>query len=112
MTDQITLTIPTEPRLRGVATLVLGGIGSRLNLPYERMDDLQLAVLSVLGAGGDEHVTLEVDADGDGLAVSLGPLRDGSGSDVALTRVLHPLVDSMETVQRDGQEWLTLRMAR
>jgi hypothetical protein len=39
-------------RHRGVATLVLGGDRSRLDLPHERVDELQLAVLSVLDAGG------------------------------------------------------------
>jgi hypothetical protein len=111
MTDRITLTLPTDPRLRGVATLVLGGIGSRLDLPYERVDDLQLAVLSVLdAAGGGDELTLEVDADGDGLIVAVGPLAEGSGSDQALTRVLDPLVSSVTSSQRDGHEWLTLRL--
>ena len=41
--DTIVLTIPTDSAYRGVASLVLGGIGTRLDLPYERMDDLQLA---------------------------------------------------------------------
>jgi hypothetical protein len=112
MSDQIILTIPTDARLRGVATLVLGGIGSRLDLPYERMDDLQLAVLSLLDAGGDEHVTLEVDAEADRLTVSLGPLVAGSGSDDALVRVLDRLVDSVEADRRDGEDWLTLRLSR
>ncbi len=110
MSDQITLTIPTDARLRGVATLVLGGIGSRLDLSYERVDDLQLAVLSLLDAGDDERVTMEVDADTAGLSVSLGPLVDGSGADEALTRVLDRLVDSVEPDRRDGHEWLTLRL--
>lgn len=110
MTDRITLTLPTDPRLRGVATLVLGGIGSRLDLPYEQVDDLQLAVLSVLDAGGGDEVTLEVDAAGDELLVSVGPLAAGSGSDEALIRVLDPLVDSVTSSQRDGHEWLTLRL--
>jgi hypothetical protein len=110
--EQISLTIPTATRFRGVATLVLGGIGSRLDLPYERVDDLQLAVLSVLEASGDERVTVEVDAEADGLLVSVGPLAEGSGADGALARVLDPLVDSFESAQRDGRVWLTLRLHR
>ena len=51
MGDRVVLTIPAEPRFRSVATLVVGGIGSRADLPYERADDLQLAVLSALDAG-------------------------------------------------------------
>lgn len=112
MTDQITLTIPSATRFRGVATLVLGGIGSRLDLPYERVDDLQLAVLSVLEASGDERVTVEVEAEETGLLVSVGPLADGSGADAALSRVLDPLVDAVEPSQRNERVWITLRLAR
>ncbi|MGI8478285.1 MAG: hypothetical protein ACR2M2_00240 [Gaiellaceae bacterium] len=112
MSDLISLTIPARTEYTGVATLVLGGIGSRLDLSYERMDDLQLAVLSVLEAGGEGEVTLEVDAADGRVSVSLGPLAAGSGSDDALARVLHPLVDSFESVERDGREWLELRFSR
>jgi hypothetical protein len=112
VTDVISLTIPTATRFRGVATLVLGGIGSRLDLPYERVDDLQLAVLSVLEASGDDRVTVEVEAEDAGLLVSVGPLADGSAGDDALTRVLEPLVDSVEPSHRDQRVWLTLRLAR
>jgi hypothetical protein len=112
MSDQISLTIPSRTPYTGVATLVLGGIGSRLDLSYERMDDLQLAVLSVLEARGDDEVTVEVDAAKERVSVSVGPLVEGSGGDEALARVLHPLVDSVEPVRRDGREWLTLQLNR
>ena len=112
MNDQISLTIPARARYAGVATLVLGGIGSRLDLSYERMDDLQLAVLSVLESGAEQEITVEVEAEDERLRVSLGPLADGSSSDQGLARVLDPLVDSFESVQRDGREWLELQLAR
>lgn len=112
MTDQISLTIPSRTPYTGVATLVLGGIGSRLDLSYERVDDLQLAVLSVLEARGDDEITLEVEAAKERVSVSVGPLVDGSGSDQALARVLGPLVDSVEPVRRHGREWLTLQLNR
>ncbi len=112
MNDQISLTIPARTRYAGVATLVLGGIGSRLDLSYERMDDLQLAVLSVLESGAEQEITVEVEAAAERLRVSLGPLTEGSGSDQGLVRVLDPLVDSFESVQRDGREWLELQLAR
>lgn len=112
MSDRISLTIPAQTGYTGVAALVLGGIGSRLDLPYERMDDLQLAVLSVLESVGDDEITVEVDAAVERMAISVGPLVAGSGSDPSLARVLHPLVDSVESVQRDGREWLELRLSR
>jgi len=112
MTETILLTIPAGARFRGVATLVLGGIGSRLDLPYERMDELQLAVLSALAAGEAGQLTIEVEADTTGVSVTVGPLVDGSGSDKSLSRVLDRLVDSVEPESRDGKEWVTLRLAR
>jgi hypothetical protein len=112
MSDHISLTIPTATRFRGVATLVLGGVGSRLDLAYERVDDLQLAVLSVLEASDGDRVTVEVDAQEEGLLVSVGPLVEGSGTDGALARVLDPLVDSVESSQRDQRAWMTLRIHR
>jgi hypothetical protein len=111
MTDTISLTLPADARYRGVATLVLGGIGSRANLPYDRMDELQLAVLSVLDASKGQSVSLHVDAAGDALTVSLGPLLEGSGSDEGLARVLGRLVDDVVGERRDGEEWLTLRVS-
>lgn len=110
MTDRIVLTIPSDARLRAVGTLVLGGVGSRADLPYERMDDLQLALVSALGAARDGEVTLEIDADAASLRVALGPLQDGSGADPALTRVLTPLVDAVELEQREGGEWISLAL--
>jgi hypothetical protein len=112
MTDTILLTMPSTPRLRGVATLVLGGVGSRLELPYEKVDDLQLAALSVLSASCDETVTIQLSAGDDSLAVDIGPLANGSGSDPALRRVVDRLVDAVDSSERDGKDWLTLRLVR
>jgi hypothetical protein len=112
MGDRITLTIPAEPRFRSVATLVIGGIGSRADLPYERTDDLQLAVLSALDACTSDELTVEVDAADGRLEISVGPVRDGSGEDAGLVRVLSLLVDDVSTERRDGAEWLTLVVSR
>jgi hypothetical protein len=112
VTDTIALTMSATPHLRSVATLVLGGIGSRLDLPFERMDDLQLAVLSVLAATGADTVTIEVKADDELVSVGIGPLVDGSHDDAGLQRVLDRLVDGVEAGNRDGRDWLTLKLAR
>jgi hypothetical protein len=112
MTDRIVLSMPTADRLRSVATLVLGGVGSRLDLPFERTDDLQLAVLSALEATDGGDVTLEIDAGEEGLRLAVGPVRPGSGEDEALLRVLSRLVDEVEHERREGDEWLSLRLSR
>jgi hypothetical protein len=110
--DTIVLTIPTDPAYRGVASLVLGGVGSRLDLPFERMDDLQLAVLSMLDASHGEHASVEIRAEDGHVAVSVGPLRDGADNDAGLALVLTRLTDRMEGVSRDDGFWLTVFMAR
>ena len=111
MTDTIQLTIPATTHFRPVATLVLGGIGSRLELPYERIDDLQLAVVSALVAAQGEVVTVEVEIDETDVSVGVGPLVEGSGADAALRLVLERLVDSVEASTRDQGEWLTLTLS-
>ena len=112
MSDVVVLDLPTSPRLRGVATLVLGGMGSRLQFPYARVDDLQLAALSVLSAASDDTVTLELTAEEQVLSVGIGPLASGTGTDRGLRRVLDRLVDAVEPGEREGREWLTLRLDR
>jgi hypothetical protein len=108
MGDRVVLTIPADTRFRSVATLVVGGIGSRADLPYERADDLQLAVLSALDAGASDEMTVEIDTSEGRLEIAVGPVREGSGNDAGLARVLSRLVDGVATQHRDGAEWLTL----
>jgi anti-sigma regulatory factor (Ser/Thr protein kinase) len=110
VTDRIVLTVPADPRFRGAASLVLGGVGSRLEVPYERLDDLQLALASALDSAREGEVTLEVAAAAGELRLALGPLRDGASADPGLALVLSRLVDEVEHERRDGDEWLSLRL--
>ena len=112
MSETIMLTIPTASAYRGVASLVLGGVGSRLDLPFERMDDLQLAVFSMLDASRGEEASVEIRTQDGQVAVSVGPLRDGAEDDAGLGLVLTRLTDGIETARRDDGSWLTVRMAR
>jgi len=112
MKDTITLTIPASPAYRGVATLVLGGVGSRLDLPYERMDDLQLAVLSLLDATKGDEAAIEIYVRGSRIGVSVGPLRDGAESDDGLMLVLTRLADSVEPGRRGEDAWMTVYVER
>lgn len=112
MSDSIRLSIPANERFRDVATMVLGGVGTRLDLSYERMDDLQLAVSSALVAASAELVTMEVDAGEESLSVAVGPLVAGSRSDRGLMLVLERLVDSVVTAEREDGEWIVLELVR
>ena len=53
MNDEITLVVPAEEDFRQVAQLVVGGLGARLDLTYEDLDDLQTALDAVLACRED-----------------------------------------------------------
>ena len=99
-TDTVLVEFPATEGYRGVGRLVLGGLASRFELPVDRVEDLLLAVESLLVHGvAGETVVLTVDAGDEALRVRLGPLVDGGGvSDPAVARVLRPLVDEATNV--------------
>jgi hypothetical protein len=118
VSDRIVLTIPADSGFDAVAQLVLGGVAARLNLTYENLDDLGTALETLLERREDGALTVEldVDVDGDAITTTLGPLgehvlaeleRDDGG--VGLRRVLETVTDSFEPVARDGRQWIQLR---
>jgi hypothetical protein len=118
MSDEITLTIPREREFLSVAHLVLGGVGVRLNLTFEVLEDLQLALDAILERDrepGDVTIALRVGVNT--IEAEVGPLLDGvrselakeSGEEVGLRRILDTLVDSVEVENRDGASWVKLR---
>jgi hypothetical protein len=105
VTDEITLTIPREPGYEGVAHLVLSGLAVRLNLTIENLEDLQLALETLLDTtdGGDELTLAMRVLDGQ-LETVVWPVtarllneieRDGSGELLGLRRVLDSTVDDV-----------------
>jgi hypothetical protein len=113
--DAIILSVPPERRFLGVVNLVLGGLGSRLDLPYAQIDDLQLAVDSVLAQAdpaAQGQLTVEIDVTETGLVLRMGPLVDGGATDDGLKRVLTPLVSSAWPLDRDGREWMQIEIER
>jgi hypothetical protein len=73
----ISLTVPHDERFLNVARIVVGGLAARLDLPYESLDDLQLAVETVLAEPRyrvAEEVTLEIIVQDRLLVIELGPL--------------------------------------
>jgi hypothetical protein len=115
-TQRITLTIPGGRRYIGIARMFVGGLAARLDLGYETMDDLQLALESVLlKAELGPHVTVEAQVDGDAVCIVAGPFasdplleRDRGGDELELERVLAALVAGAETTSRDDGCWLRL----
>jgi hypothetical protein len=118
--DEITLTIPRDRALYSVAHLVLGGLGIRLNLTIEHLEDLQLALDAVLERVGEvEHVTIAVSVSEGKIEAAIGPMRDGvrdeleatDGEDVGLRRILDTLVDEVALTPGDGGDWVKLTKA-
>ena len=78
MTDEIRLTIPRDRALYSVAHLVMSGLGIRLNLTIEHLEDLQLALDAVLErARESEDVTIALRVKDGEIETAIGPLRDG-----------------------------------
>jgi hypothetical protein len=107
--DEITLTIPSDADFHRVAHLVLGGLAVRMELTVENLEDLQIALDSILGrselAPGDITVRMAL-RDG-ALETRVGPLpasvleeiERAQDHQLSLRRVLESTVD---TVHVDG----------
>jgi anti-sigma regulatory factor (Ser/Thr protein kinase) len=106
------------PKFLGVVRLLVGGLAARLDLPYEQMDDLQLAAESVLAVEATENgeVVLELELRDDAVEIRIAPFDAHAFEQVAaeeqeglsLDRLLTALVDELRVDRRDGVDWLVL----
>jgi hypothetical protein len=110
--EAIALTVPSGRRFESVVSLVLGGIGSRLDLPVARIDDLQMAVTNLAGSAAGSELQLEVVVHDDRLLLRVGPLESGAAVDPARRQLVDPLVDGAKPLEREGLEWLELDLYR
>ena len=106
MSDVIELTTPVDRAWDPVVRLVLGGIADRIDLPFEQLDDLQLAVERLRAeAGSQETLKISIELTGASIRVRLGPLREQGIADalqgpepapgeLTLRRILDTVVDS------------------
>jgi hypothetical protein len=94
--DRITVEFPATDGYRSVGRLVLGGLASRFELPVDRVEDLLLAVESLLvQEASDGAVTLDVTAAPAGLLVRIGPFAEPPLADPGVVRVVEALVDEV-----------------
>ena len=117
--DEITLTLPRHRDFYRIAHLVLGGLAVRLDVTYEHLEDLQLALAGLLDqrpdAAGSVTVSLRV-AD-ETIETSVGPFpretlekeleQDGDDA-VGLRRLLETVADRVELQEQDGGQWVKL----
>jgi hypothetical protein len=115
--DRITLTMPRERDFFRVAHLVVGGLAVRLDLTFENLEDLQVALATILSeAEGD--VTVSVRVESERIEASIGPFEAGESKlhlddheveeGVPLRRVLETVCDSIDVVDRDDGRWVVL----
>jgi hypothetical protein len=117
--DTVEITIPRERDFSIVAELVVGGIAARHDVTLEVLDDVQLALGSLLEHNEDDdgEVRVLLRVGGDAIEVSVGPVGertvaelDGdSGETLGLRRLLDATVDGTTVSERDGGAWVELR---
>jgi hypothetical protein len=115
--DEITLTVPRERPFYRVAHLVLGGLAVRLDLTFDTLEDLQVALSGLLSRehDGDGSLTLALRVLPGSLEASIGPFQDAAlqeewdgDSEFGLRRILETVVDGVQISQRDGAQWVEL----
>ena len=115
--DEISLTLPADEAFHRVAHLVLGGLAVRLEVTYEHLEDIELALDTLLERRNDaDDVTVRVQI-GDGeLRTLVGPfgndvlgeLDHEAGEALDLRRILEAVCDRVEV--SDGWVELTKRI--
>ena len=113
MTDDIRLVIPAVEDFRPIAHLVAGGLASRLDLTFDDLEDLNVALDALLGLRDDaEDVTVTLRAEAGALHAAVGPLPqralDEDGGELGVRRVLETVADTVELDERDGGTWVEL----
>jgi hypothetical protein len=113
--DEIELMLPADEAFNSVAHLVLGGLAVRMNLTFENLEDLELALDALLERAQSDGVTLRVRVLDDALHTTVGPfaavraeLEQGGTDQLTLSRILSAVCDSVEISDRDGAEWVEL----
>ena len=119
--DEIRLTFPPEPPFYPLAHLVVGGVATRLDLSFESVEDLQIAIESLLErAPSGDDVTVSVRVQGDAIETRVGPFdsqalqqeleREEGG--VGLRRILDTVADRVEVSAEEGRGWVALKKSK
>ncbi len=108
--DAVELELPRGRRFAPVARLVAAGLGARLGLRVDRIEDLELAVDAALRQPrARDTLTLAMTPTREDLRVEVGPLAAYGLDSRGLEGVLSSLVDEIRT-HRSGEEfWIAMR---
>ncbi len=116
--DEIAVTLPRERPFAGVAGLVLGGVCARHELTLDVLDDLQIALETLLEQEeSDRELNVVVRIDDVRVEVAVGPfapavlaeLDQEPGEELGLRRLLDAMVDEVSVDERTDGWWVELR---
>jgi serine/threonine-protein kinase RsbW len=125
---EVTLSIPCLAEYVGVARLAILGVASRLNLSYDEVEDLRLAVGEACTGAveqnsgserGPSAISLHCEILPSELTVSVNykngvtpsPPSDGANTDSIGALLMEILVDSM-SVEHDSERGTTIRLTK
>ncbi len=114
--EEIRLVIPAEEGFRPIVHLVAGGLASRLDVTYDDLEDIQIAVDAVLALRDDEgDLTVVLSTQPGVVRAAIGPfepdaLHAGGSPDggLDLQRVLETVCDTHEFESREDGAWVEL----
>jgi hypothetical protein len=114
--EEIRLVIPAEEDFRPIVHLVTGGLASRLDIAYDDLADIQVAVDAVLGLRDDDGDVIVVLAAEPGIVrAAIGPFEpdalepsDTSEQGLDLQHVLETVCDTHEFEWREDGAWVEL----
>ena len=115
--DEVTVTLPREGPFGAVDGLVLGGVAARHDLTLEVIDDLQLALETLLEhEEGETELSIVLRIEAETVGISIGPfepaavaeLDEEAGEELGLRRLLDAVVDDVSVDQRADGCWIEL----
>jgi len=118
--EEFVVTIPRERPFGTIAGLVLGGVAARHELTLDVLDDLQLALETLLDRSKDERqVSVILRVASGTVETSVGPFRleeveeleRETDESLCLRRLLDTVVDSVCLSDREDGCWVELRKA-
>jgi anti-sigma regulatory factor (Ser/Thr protein kinase) len=116
--DIVTISLPRDGDFRTVAGLVVGGVAARHDVTLDALDDIQLALDSLLDRleADSGEVTIKLRIADDAIDLAVGPVDDETvseleqepGGDLGLRRLLDTTVDEVSVTTEAGERWVGL----
>jgi hypothetical protein len=116
--DEFTISIPRERPFAVVAGLVVGGIAARHDVTLDALEDIQLALDSLLErAAPNGQVTIDLKIEHGTISAVVGPVSESAAGELeqepddslGLRRLLDTVVDDVTLSERDGGRWVEVR---